>query len=190
MARDQFRHRYGDGHPRIALCYRSIGHLYFEEKNFELAISSYQNALKIDEKCLPLCHPALALTHNSLAMAPYENGQRDLAFEHGEKALATDLKKFSADNVDLLTIYVEISQFQQKMGNVEKSIEYLREAAVVQKRVSLKSPRRFHDRINYVCRRCRQVVWAYAGFDRIKETCPVCFIFHSKLSFWLHGRCQ
>jgi len=190
VAMVMFRRYFGNNHPRVALCYASMATVYLQKKDFEQAIFLLDKALLINVQCLPLFHPNFAMIHNWLAFALRENGQLDLAFEHHEKALAIGLKTMPSSSISLSKLYAESGEIYRKMGNVEKAIDYFREAATIVNSRSLGSQRRLNDKIYYPCSQCRQFVWAYAAFDRIKETYPVCFIFHSKLSFWLSRLCE
>ena len=184
-AMDRFRWHYGDDHPRVALCYASIASVYFRQKNFDHAVSLYRTALIINEKCLSSLHPDLAYIHFLLSLALEKSEQRDLAFEHSEKALTIALKTFSSNDVRLSLIYAQMGEIYRKMGNVENSMDCFTKAAAIKNHLLLGSRIRPNDKIHYACRRCQRYVWTYAVFDRIKETFPVCFIFHSKLAFWL-----
>ena len=100
------------------------------------------------------------------------NGERDMAFQHYEKALTIGLKTLPSNDIRLSMLYTQTGEMYRTMGNREKAVEYFEKAAIIANPTSLGSRRRLQDRIYYVCRRCHQSVWAYAVFGRIKETCP------------------
>jgi tetratricopeptide (TPR) repeat protein len=185
-----FKRNCGDDHPRVALCYASMALVYFRKKNFEQAISFNLKALDINVKCLPPFHPDLASIHHFLALSLSKNGQRDLALQHHQKALAVGLKTVPSNDIRLCMMYAYTGDIYRKIGNVEKAADCFREAAVIANSRPLGSRRRPNEKVHYACARCRQFVWTYALFDPVKETYPVCSVFHSKLSFWLSKLCN
>jgi tetratricopeptide (TPR) repeat protein len=80
------------GHPNRALVRVNIGNIYFATCNFDMALTEYENALRLQESSLPADHPDIARTLHNLALAHLHQGDADKYRESIERAESTAVR--------------------------------------------------------------------------------------------------
>ncbi|CAF2681475.1 unnamed protein product [Rotaria sp. Silwood2] len=75
-------------HPNIAICYGDIGQVYEKMGNWDQALDNYQRQLKMEEQCLSVDHPHLALHFDWIVSTLKKKGNINEAKKLCEEKLA------------------------------------------------------------------------------------------------------
>ena len=107
-----------------ARCFHQLAGVYTYQGKYEEAAKYNHKSLEIKKKGLPVDHPHLAITYNSIGMVCYSMGEYTKALEYNQKSLEIRKKSLPVNHLDLATSYNNIGGVYQDMGEYTKALEY------------------------------------------------------------------
>ena len=91
----------GQDHADVGMSLNSLGLLYWDQGDYNSAVSSLVHALSIAEKALGLDHPDVATCLNNLALLYYTRGEYEKALPMYVRALTIYKKSLGNDHLDV-----------------------------------------------------------------------------------------
>lgn len=136
LARQWFQKLYDDNHPEIARSYRYLANVHLEMKQYSLAKSAYDKAIKIYFQKFGLQNQKLFNLYNDYTLYFMAIKQYDSAFLYNDRicqfALShTDIDKINYDSVKVPVLF--LSAFNQKGKLHESLYETNKERAELEK---------------------------------------------------------
>ena len=119
------KHLLGQAHADVGECYFWIGQTqWYLQSDYDQALSTLKEAIKIQEKTLSSDSLALARTYQQIATAYYFMKQDDHAINYYTKALTIQQKVLPGNHPEIALTYNSLGCLYQERENYSKALEY------------------------------------------------------------------
>lgn len=122
---------FGENHSDTATSYNNIGGVYDQIGDYSKALEFYHKALAIVEIVLG-AHPHTVATLTNIGRIFKKRGEEKLALDYFLKAKAISEQFFGEQYPSKADIYDSIGEIYIKLGNYDKALVYLEEAALTE----------------------------------------------------------
>lgn len=119
------KEKYGENHADVAICYNSIGRVYYILLDYKKAFKFYQRALKIQSKVLDENDHHLADSYINNGNIYRTLGDDQKALEFYQKALKIQARvKIGRSYLQLAVTHYNLGQVYDKLGDYEKALNH------------------------------------------------------------------
>lgn len=125
---EQCKSEYGENHPNVASLYSKMGYLYFNECDYEPAVSCNEKVLAIKRALNGDDHPDVATSYSNIGSILMQMDEYKKALAYYEKALEIRLKVFGEQHSAVAESYINIGTALFAKGSRRKTISYYEKA--------------------------------------------------------------
>ncbi|CAF1687739.1 unnamed protein product, partial [Adineta ricciae] len=121
--------------------YYQLGWLKHQQRDYQAALTFYEQSLDIAQETLPPNHISLASSHTNIGAVNYSMGNYPKALSSYEKALEIRQKSLSADHIDLASSYHDVGMTYNSMNDFSEALSsYERALQIRQKSLPSNHP--------------------------------------------------
>jgi tetratricopeptide (TPR) repeat protein len=124
----ELREHVGEQHSSVGQLLCVMGKIYQDKNEDQAALTQYERALLIFEKCIPSEQERAKSCYNLIGVICFQKENFDKALECHTKALEIARKIYLLENPEVIYALRNVGLVHLKLKNYKKSIEYLADA--------------------------------------------------------------
>ena len=119
----------------VAIQFNNLGTVHYKQKNFDLARSYYEQALKLRLQCLPPTHPDIAQSYSNIGAVAYAQGDFQTALSSFSEAVKIKSASLPSEHPSLAITFNNIAQTLAGLGRYKEAFPNAQKAVAISTKV-------------------------------------------------------